>query len=101
VERGEVLLEERPLGGIFFGGEGEFRVGVVGEDVVLDARRDGYCRRGGKAVEEGCVGVVGEAVAGGFYGAAGVQVAVDEGVFGVARTAGDDLRGSGNSGNGV
>jgi hypothetical protein len=63
-EGGEVFLEGGPGGGVFFGGEGEVEVGVVGEDIALDAGGDGGGGGEGEAVEEGGVGVVGEAVAG-------------------------------------
>ena len=83
-EGGEVLLERGPGGGILFGGEREIEVGVVGEDVALDSGRDRGCGGEGEAVEEGGVGVVGKAVAGGADGIAGVEVAVGEGVAGIA-----------------
>ena len=75
--------------GILFGGEGEIEVGVVGEDVALDSRGDRGGGGEGEAVEEGGVGVVGEAVAGGADGIAGIQIAVGEGVAGVAGSDGE------------
>lgn len=78
----QVLLELGPGGGIFFGGEGEIEVGVVGEDVALDAGRNGSGAGEGEAVEERGVGVVGEGVAAGADGVAGVEIAVGEGVGG-------------------
>jgi len=76
VEGDEVLLDVGPGFGILFCGEGEIEVGVVGEDVALDSGGDRGSGGEGEAVEEGGVGVVGEAVAGGIYRVASVQIAV-------------------------
>ena len=82
-EGGEIVLEDGPGARIFFCGKGRRGIGKVAEDVGLDTGWDGLGGGGGETMEEGGVGGVGERIASGLHGAAGVEVAVGEGVLGV------------------
>ncbi len=84
VEGFEIGLNLRPLLGIVFGGDGGLRVGVEGDEVVLEFSGHDvvwiFCD-GGQKLE---VGFVGEGIAAGLDDIAGVEIAVgDVVVYGV------------------
>lgn len=88
------MLDGGPGDGIS-GGEWRSLVGEVGQDVSLDAGRNGVGGGGDEAVEERGVGGVGKGVAAGLDGVAGVEVAIGQGVLRVGRLAGDVLAAAG------
>jgi hypothetical protein len=74
----QVGLHLGPLPRVFLGFDGRLRVGVVGEEVVLELSRHdvGWCS--GDHVQEFGVGLVGETIAAGFDDDAGVKIAVGD-----------------------
>lgn len=89
------MLDGGPGDGIFSGGEWRSLVGEVGQDVSLDAGRNGVGGGGDEAMEERGVGGVGKGVAAGLDGVAGVEVAIGQGALRVVRLAGDVLAAAG------
>src|SRR6185437_13555711 len=92
---GEVLLHGGPGVWLLLCSERLGHVGVVSEDVLLDAGWDWYRRRQRELVQQVGVGLVRERIACGLYGTARVEIAIQQRVKRVARAAGDHVRRSG------
>jgi hypothetical protein len=72
----KILLDRRPRSGIILCGKRKAEVGVIGENVGLDARGNGIRGVQRQAMEQSGIGRVGQGVAAGLDRAAGVEIPI-------------------------